>query len=95
MSHIKLVFIETHSRIPRLKLCRQLRTEDVAPRKADPPLTGETTTMDGTPVETTFPFTSRQPSLMQGVAVTVIWGSLLDGFVSDKELFDAGVVVVL
>lgn len=65
--------MDTHSRTPRLKTCQELGLVEFAPTKADPELAGETTTLSGTPVRTTFPLTMRQPFLMTGTAVIVIF----------------------
>lgn len=40
---------------------------------ADPPLAGEMTMFGGTPVKTTLPPTMRQPFLITGVVVIVIF----------------------
>lgn len=63
---------ETYSRTPRLNTWRELGDGDVAPKKAEPLLAGETRMFCGTLLRTTLPLTMRQPSLMIGVALIVI-----------------------
>ena len=66
----------TYSRVPRLKTWRELGLVEVAPTKADPELDGVMTTLFGTPVKTTLPRTMRQPFLITGTAVIVIFSSV-------------------
>lgn len=63
---------ETHSRTPTLNTWRDLGAGEVAPRKADPELSGETTRFSATLLQTTLPPTIRPLSVMLGLAVIVI-----------------------
>lgn len=52
---------------------QELEMAGFAPKKADPELNGETTTLSGTPVRITLPLTMRQPFLMTGAVVIVMF----------------------
>lgn len=52
---------------------QELEIVGFSPKKADPELNGDATTLSGTPVRTTLPLTMRQPFLMTGAAVIVMF----------------------